>query len=593
MANIKFKPDLVSALCGSARKHADAINRKRDDDIIKPAKPAVSKATTPDSYDKASDNGFGNVSNNEETKQDDKSKDKIKSLVQERIKSEKINLEKQKSENAVTPKKTLKKIQKKSDDSVKWDTARKLFPKQDFPWHVFPDQIATSLKQLARSCATSPSSLPGAAISILASSLGSTLGVSPKYTWNEPLIFWFGDIRPSGSGKTPSSRALCDVLYDSQVRADKIYKELYNEWQKRPAKERGEPPERSRSYFITDLTLEGIRQDLTGHGGTVCIMDELSTFISSQNQYKQKGNDRECWLNLWDGKPARYVRASMSHTLVGARVNIFGGIQPRVWQEFFGGKNGLFLEDGTIYRFLPVYEGDPFFPLTDEAWSSDNKKIWDETLLSAIEWSDYISSTQNWETRNLILSQDAQKYFFNWRNDLFAEKNALPSALRGFLPKAVSYALRLSAVLYCFKQFISGASPGNLLSIEDIKEGIETAIFYMGQTVDAIKLLCSDAPIIDFEITEPIKYLGETLKFLENDVDNGRLGIGFICETYNKIVQEKHDQMTPRAMGAFLRSCSLNIAPGIYNVHGKRAVRCLEWDSKMESFFKILEKEEK
>jgi len=95
-------------------------------------------------------------------------------------------------------------------------------------------------------------------------------------------------------------------------------------------------------------------------------MDELSSFLSSQNSYKQKGNDRECWLRLWDGKPTRVVRTKESYTIYCAIINLFSGIQPRIWQDFFGAGRGLFLEDGTIYRFLPVYENDSFFPLNNE-----------------------------------------------------------------------------------------------------------------------------------------------------------------------------------------------------------------------------------
>ena len=51
---------------------------------------------------------------------------------------------------------------------------------------------------------------------------------------------------------------------------------------------------------MSDLTLEGLRDDLVNspHGGLVVIQDEISAFISGQNQYKSKGTDREAWLAL-------------------------------------------------------------------------------------------------------------------------------------------------------------------------------------------------------------------------------------------------------------------------------------------------------
>jgi len=61
-----------------------------------------------------------------------------------------------------------------------WTGARELFPRTPFPWDSMPTKITESLKQLARSHATSPLSLPGAAVAIFASVLGRTVTVSPK-----------------------------------------------------------------------------------------------------------------------------------------------------------------------------------------------------------------------------------------------------------------------------------------------------------------------------------------------------------------------------------------------------------------------------
>ena len=131
-----------------------------------------------------------------------------------------------------------------------------------------------------------------------------------------------------------------------------------------------------------------MREDHSGHGGKVCILDEVSAFLSSQNQYKAKGSDRESWLCLHDGKPERIVRAGKSVTLIGARISIFGGIQPAVWRRAFSSDNGQFLVDGTVYRFLPTYEGEAFYPLTAEAWSDENREAWEGLLRSAMSWAD-------------------------------------------------------------------------------------------------------------------------------------------------------------------------------------------------------------
>ncbi len=478
-------------------------------------------------------------------------------------------------------------IENKEDPKPdEWDLARELFPRTPFPWEVLPVEIAESLQQLARSHATSPLSLPGAAIAIFWSVIGGTINVSPKKSWHEPLIFWFTDIRPSGAGKTPAAQALCDILYKSQGGADAERKRQLEEEQEKRPKDRQEVP-RSRSYFISNLTLEGVMSDSQGHGGTVCVMSELSTFITSQNQYKKKGSDREAWLILHDGKPVRIVRAKESFTISGARISLFGGIQPRVWQTCFSGEKGLFLEDGTVYRFLPTFESNTFYELTAESWNDKNREIWEQTLSLAIEWADQRILDEDWTAKSLCLAEDAQSYFFNWRNDLHAKETELPDQLKGFLPKITSYALRLAGALYCMDRFAAGSFPGAILSKEDVEKGVKAATFYLGHIIDAMQTLCSkDQVIIPVEVTEQVKQLAKTLKNLKPEIDNGRLPVGQICEQFNRGLPPEQQIKKPKVMGTLLRQCGLTIPTKKFRIKDKSGLSCLIWDEKLNNFLK-------
>ena len=476
-----------------------------------------------------------------------------------------------------------------NQESIEWDKARELFPRISFPWEVLPAKISESLKQLARSHATSPLSLPGTAVSIFSSILGSTVNVSPKKAWKEPFIFWFADIRPSGSGKTPAMKALCKILYEAQTQADKDYKQRLEEELSKKKKEQ-RPVPRSRSYFITDLTLEGLKADAVGHGGSVCILDELSGFINGQNQYKAKGNDREAWISLHDGNPARIVRSKESYTVSGLRISIVGGIQPVVWQMSFGGQKGLFLSDGTVFRFLATYEGDPFYNLTVESWSDENREVWERTLTLAMEWADLLVFDEGWKPKTICLSEDAQNLFFNWRNRLQEAKNELPDQLKGHIPKLIGYSLRLAGVLYCLKHFAAGGSPGLILDRKDMQKGIDAVTFYAGHLVDAAKSLCSDKPVTPFEVTDQVKHLAETLEGLRNEIDNGRLAIGFIQERFNLNTEPEYKIKTPHAIGALLRKYGLTIPAGHFRSNKKTGAKCLSWNKETENFLKQVNK---
>lgn len=471
-----------------------------------------------------------------------------------------------------------------NEEPDQWDKARGLFPRLPFPWEVLPEEIAESLKQLARSHATSPLSLPGTAIAIFASVLGSTVNISPKKSWREPLIFWFADIRPSGSGKTPAARALCFVLYKAQTVADEDYKQRLEEELAKKTKDR-RPVPRARSSFITDLTLEGLRADTTGHGGSACVLDELSSFISGQNQYKSKGSDRESWIALHDGNPARIVRAKESYTISGARICLVGGIQPIVWQRSFGSEKGLFLTDGTVYRFLATYEGDHLYKLTKESWSDENRKAWERTLTLAMEWSDDLIAGEDWKPKKICLSDDAQELFFDWCNRLQESKSELPDQLKGYLPKLIGYSLRLAGVLYCMNHFATGSFPGLILEREDMQKGIDTTIFYAGHIVDAAQSLSSNKQIIPLEITDQVKRLAKTLESLRDEVENGRLAVGHIRGKYNQVVT-KEEEITERMMGSLLRKNGLTLPPGRFRANGKTGIFCLQWDKQTDSFLK-------
>jgi hypothetical protein len=460
------------------------------------------------------------------------------------------------------------------------------FPRGPFPWGVLPVAIADSLKQLARSCATSSTSLPGAAMAIFSSLIGTVLSVAPKISWFEPLIFWFMDIRSSGTGKTPAARALCWVLYQAQKKADDDFAEVtmkYFMLSKKERKEQGiDVPPRPRGYFATDLTLEGLREDLQGHGGQVIVLDELSSFISAQNQYKAKGNDREAWLCLHDGNPARVVRAGKSITIQKSRVSIFGGIQPRIWRESFTGEDGaIFQFDGTIFRFLPVYEGDGFHPLTAEAWSEENRDAWERLLSNAMDWGN--RKNEAGETHNLILSDNAREIFLDWANELHTIKADLPEQVRGFIPKLIGYCLRFSGVLYLMDVFSQGEMPGKVLGPADIRKGIKVSEFYLGHIIEAMKALVSEDAPLPFEKTDRVVHLAKTLEGLRDQVDGGLLAIGFIWENFNKGCAEGLHVKNERAMGTILRDCGLTIARSKHDANGKRRVKCLQCDEKTES----------
>ena len=414
-----------------------------------------------------------------------------------------------------------------------YELAKSKFPRKTFPWEVLPNALAKSLQQLARSVGTSPISLPGVAVAILSSVLGSTFNAYPTASWAEPLVFWVGDIRESGEGKTPAARKLTEVIEAMQREANKVYEEEMDYWEALDKDDRGPKPKLPRGYFVTDLTLEGLRKDHSWHGGKVCILDELSAFINSQNQYKGgKGSDRESWISLHDAKPARSARASGAITIDGARISIFGGVQPSVWRKVFAESDrGLYTADGTIFRFLLTIEGEVCIPMTGSSWGDESKKIWEDVIKRAAAWADEEFEQQKGNGANgIFLFEDAaREYFIRWRNRLFNLKRQLPPKIKGFVPKIVGAGARFAGALHCIHRFSIGENPGPMITKGDVRRGLKVAEFYLGHAIVAVEAYNSE-----FDLLRPFaqQILGAILE-LKDEIRDGRLPTKMVAKTIN------------------------------------------------------------
>jgi hypothetical protein len=314
----------------------------------------------------------------------------------------------------------------------------------------------------------------------------------------------------------------------------------------------------------------------------VVILDEISSFVSAQNQYKAKGgNDREAWLCLHDGQPARVVRAKESITIHNSRVSIFGGIQPAVWRAIFSGKNEILQSDGTIFRFLSTSEGERFYPLTTEAWDESNREIWESTLLCAMRWADEVVSNPEWKPRTLLFDESARDHFISWRNRITELLPDLPAPVRGFIPKTVGYAVRLTGALYLMDRFSKGQAPGPILSLSDVQRGIVAATFFLGHAVNLMRGLSGDVGT-GVVADDESKRLAETLESMRGVVDSGKLAIGHISAAYN----QDSKLFSDRGIGSLVRRCGLTIKGGLYDANGRRRVSCMVWDGNTEKFLR-------
>lgn len=461
------------------------------------------------------------------------------------------------------------------------------FPRTPYPLDVLPADIAASLRALARAFGVSVNVLPTVLFVSLGAAVGRTIGVSPKKSWKAPLIFWGGVIGESGTGKTPATNALVGLFYKKQKEDNARARAQYEAWRALSKKDREktpEPPKTARARFVSDLTLEGIRAHVeAGHGGVLCIQDELSAVVTGLNQYKGgRGNDREAWLRLFDGSPAHVVRVGESVFITGARLCLYGGIQPAVFAQAF---RGLLQTDGTLFRYLLVVEPVSHHEVDETPWSDQDRSAWEAVLERAMDWAD---SRDPDDTHLMVFSPDAQQALFAWRNELDLMRCDLPPVLRGFIPKAIEYAVRLTGAIRLLHDFAADREPARMLGGEDFDRARQVVMFHLGQAEEALRLFDPVNQSPPVEVSERTMHLASVLAELRKELDSGRLAVGYVNEAFNSTCPEHLRTKTPHAMGALLRACGLTVSEGLHDANGKRRARCLVWDQKTEAFIKSL-----
>ena len=205
--------------------------------------------------------------------------------------------------------------------------------------------------------------------------------------------------------------------------------------------------------------------------------------------------------------------------------------------------------------------------------------MWEKMLIAAMQWAD-----RQEQDKSLCLDAEAQQHFLDWRNGLYQSMADFPKAVQGFIPKLIGVALRFAGVLYLMDVFARGDEPGSILNVSDIGKGIRVSEFYLGHIIEAMEALTGVDAQIPVEITEQVIHLAKTLKTLEPEVDNGKLAVGFIQENFNKTCGKDLVVKSPHLMGSILRQCGLDITGGVHNANGKRGVKCLMWNQKINLF---------
>ncbi len=245
-------------------------------------------------------------------------------------------------------------------------------PVPPFPLEIFPPVIARYLADGAETVGCPVDLIAVPFLGYAAAAIGRQRRLAVKRRWVRKATLWTGVVATSGSGKSPAdgyARAALDIL---QTEADERFAEQVTahkrelaQWKAADVSVRGDEPSPPlyEHWFTTDPTVESLAPMLQANPGVAAAFDELVAWARGCNAYKKGGNDRQKYLEIWNGRALKVDRRTQGVLFVPDPVCcLVGGIQPERLPEL---TREASVHDGLLPRFLWTY---PDVPPRDWSW---------------------------------------------------------------------------------------------------------------------------------------------------------------------------------------------------------------------------------
>ncbi len=472
-------------------------------------------------------------------------------------------------------KKLIKNAEYIQNDNINVDersTDEKLIPTITFPLHIFPKELLKLINEVSLSVQVNTEMVAGTVLPIISSAIGNTIRISTKSDWQEPPYIWLIIIDESGSGKSPLVNTLCRHTKQLQSLASMEYIKELDIYEKKLKESRktnksnkvkeidlvlspgtGDMNDRikkpkMRHYFVQDFTVEALGDVFSNDPrGTLVYRDELAGLILGMDQYKKnKGNDRQHILELWDAREWKIDRKTEKKFIPNTGVGLLGGIQTKKLPDIF---NLEAFDDGLFPRFLPLNAENKPSKFNRHTISTESLNWWKELLDWCYSKKVTFDSNGYINTEILKYSDEAVDTFEEFYNK-YKEYEVLTSGkLRAFIPKLIAYSIRIAGVLHVIESFVNDKPIDGPINKDTVTNAIELTKFFAGQVVKVLKLYDKSGEMLN----EQQKRLIEVLHKLEDKVKNGRLLFSIITEMFNKELPEQLQIDNNKVIGSMLR----------------------------------------
>ena len=172
-----------------------------------------------------------------------------------------------------------------------------------FPLDVLPEPMRGLVEEIAWAMSCAPDLAGVALLALAGGAVGNARQLAITDTHFQSACLYAVVVAPPGMTKSPPLRLLRRPLDQAEAHYSKDYRAKMETWKESDKKDRGPRPVQTRC-LVGNVTTESLQPILDENPrGVLMIRNELSGLVAGLNQYKQGGDDRQFYLDLWDGTP--------------------------------------------------------------------------------------------------------------------------------------------------------------------------------------------------------------------------------------------------------------------------------------------------
>jgi bifunctional DNA primase/polymerase-like protein/uncharacterized protein DUF3987 len=357
-------------------------------------------------------------------------------------------------------------------------------PAVEYPLGVWPSQIAEFIAATAHSVCVQPEAVGTAVLAVAASVIGRArwLDVKGEGGWIERPGIYAGLVGDVSRRKSPALRAAKAPLEALHAERAAKWNDEHERWEAEPGT-KGEP--QLESPLMKDVTTEVLALALKAHPrGVVLVADELIGWLNSMGQYKGgKGNDRQRWVEAWNGDTIDVFRASRKRIVVEHPcVSVVGGVQPDVFAGLTAVRDGL--AERFLYCVMPKVPVDANTPDVPRSV----RGTWDAIVRGL------------YDLREAQVVCDVPGCLTAARQRAVDALNEAPEELEGYLGKGETHLGRIAIVLAAVWEVCGGERE---LTAAGVGRAEDLWGFYADQ---ARRLFTGDLlPVKVYQIASPMK----------------------------------------------------------------------------------------